>query len=77
MPYGNSALWGPTGTLTPASGKELRTFTSPVNWYGSWRTRTSALNVYGNIFFKIVAEWDNATNDISKVYLVPDLYQGT
>ena len=76
VPYGSPNLWGPTGTLTPASGtKELRTFTSPLNWYGSWRTRTSALNTYGNIFFKIVAEWDNTSNDISKVYLVYDLDQ--
>jgi hypothetical protein len=77
VPYGNNNLWGPTGTLTPASGKELRTFTSPVNWYGSWRTRTWAFNVYGNIFFKIVAEWDNVTDDISKVYLVHDLNQSS
>ena len=75
-PYGNNQLWGPTGTLTPAPGKELRTYID-ASWYSSWRTRTSNYNVYGNIFFMIVAEWDNATNDISKVYLVHDLYQGT
>jgi hypothetical protein len=78
VPYGSTSAWGPTGTLTTPSGKELRTYTD-ASWYLSWRTRTPTPNVLGSGFFKIVVEWDisTATHDISKVYLVWDTNQSS
>ena len=69
VPYGWSDFWGPTGTLTPAPGKELRTYIGPT-WSESWKARIDAYNVYGAIDYKIIVEWDIATDDISKVFFV-------
>ena len=73
VPYGISQLYGPTGTLTTPTGKELRTYTA-TSWTQSWRTKTWSYNINVNIFFKVVVEWDISTSnhDISKVYLLCD-----
>jgi hypothetical protein len=63
-------FWGPTGTLTTPTGKELRTYTDTSSWYASWITRVLCYNVYGARAYRIVVEWDNDTDDISKVYLL-------
>lgn len=68
--YGISSYWGPVGPLTTPSGKQLRYHVDNTNRHLAWVTRAWDFNSAGYRTQKIVVEWDNATDDISKVYLL-------